>query len=323
MPITTIGSYAPTLQEFINHWTAVNATLGNAPLTLKGGYTLANLVADRDEITAAINSVIARNNAAAVASGDLVNLKTAARTRVIQFRKWAAGYLPGTGYVRSLPDTPTPTAVESRFVDPLQTLLSLWTAINEDPTLSGVPLPVTLAGDYVLADFAADLTALRAAYSVSKGAQEQATLLRKQRDTLLKPAMERLKQYRDVVLARFDANSAFAASLPALSPPPGATPDPVEVTAVWDAATGRAVLNWTASPAATLARYSVRACMGARYKAADEFIVADLAPDTRTLSTLDGLPVPGTFVVYRVYVVLTTGNERGSNDAPVTRPAAS
>ena len=26
MPITGIGTYAPTMQEVINHWTAVNAT---------------------------------------------------------------------------------------------------------------------------------------------------------------------------------------------------------------------------------------------------------------------------------------------------------
>lgn len=322
MPITTIGSYAPTLQEFINHWTAVNAAPGSAPLTLKGGFTLTDLAADRDEILAAINSVIAQDNAAVIASGNLANLKADLRTRMIQFRKWVTGYLPGTGYVRSLPDTPAPTAVESRFLDPLQSMLSLWTAINADGTLSGVPVPVTLAGDYVLATFAADLAAVRVAYGASKSAQEQATLLRKQRDTLLKPAETRLKQYRDVIPARFDAASAFVASLPALSPAPGATPDPVELTAAWDPATGSARLNWTASSATTLAHYSVRACAGTKYRAADEFPVADIAPGTLFLSTGDGLPVPGASVVYRVYVVLSTGNERGSNDAPVTRPAA-
>jgi hypothetical protein len=45
MPITGIGSFPPTMQEFINHWTQVNATLGATPLTLRGGWSLLQVVA--------------------------------------------------------------------------------------------------------------------------------------------------------------------------------------------------------------------------------------------------------------------------------------
>ena len=47
MAISTIGSYLPTMQEFIAHWTQVNAALAPGALTLKGGYTLANFTTDR------------------------------------------------------------------------------------------------------------------------------------------------------------------------------------------------------------------------------------------------------------------------------------
>jgi hypothetical protein len=319
MPITGVGSYPPTMQEFINHWTQVNIALGASPLTLRGGYALANFTADRTAIITAINAVITQDNLAQTAAGNLFNSKTALRNRLIQFRKWVGGYLPGSGYANALPVAPPFAASESKFLDPFQDALTLWTTINADATLTGVPLPLTLSGPYVLATFTADLTALRTAYITGKNADEQATLLRKQRDVLLRPAELRMKQYREVIPARFDPTSPFVASLPALTPPPGSTPEPVEVNAAWNVALNKAVLNWTPSAAPNLAHYSVRACTGTVYKVSNEFAVLDLPPGTLTLATLAGLPVPGAKAVYRVYVVLTTGNERGSNNAPVVR----
>ena len=39
-----------------------------------------------------------------------------------------------------------------------------------------------------------------------------------------------------------------------------------------------------------------------------------------TMSTLEGLAAPGASVVLKVNVVLTTGNEKGSNVIRITRP---
>lgn len=322
MPITTMGSYAPTMQEFINHWQSVNATLGSKPLTLKGDYAVDAFSADRVAIVNAINRVIGHGNVAVTASGDLAALKPTVRQRVIQFRRWVLGYLPGTGYARSLPDTPAMTSVESRFLDPLQAALNLWTTIDADAALTEVALPITLAGNYTAASFRADLDAVRAGYVALKDAQENDTLGRKQRDTLFRPAEQRMKQYRDIILARFDADSPFVRSLPALSPPPGTTPAPVEATGEWEPIAGRALLAWTPSTNPNLERYSVRACAGTTYKTAHEFIVADLPPDTLSLQTLTGLATPGSKAVYRVFVVVASANERGSNDVALTRPEA-
>ena len=57
MPLSGIGSYPPTMQEFINHWTQVNASLGATPLLLRGAYALANFSTDRTNIVNAINAV--------------------------------------------------------------------------------------------------------------------------------------------------------------------------------------------------------------------------------------------------------------------------
>lgn len=306
------------MQEFINHWTAVNATLGDTPLILRGGYTVANLTTDRIAILNAINVIISADIAAQTASGNLSALRLAIRPRIIQFRKWVSGYLPGTGYANAMPATPALSSVESRFIDPFQDMQTLWTTINADATLTGVPLPLILTGDYLAATFTTDLTNLRAAFVTAKNASEAAQLARRNRDVLLRPAELRLKQYREVIQGRF-AGTAFEQSLPALSPPPGATPDPVEATGEWVGAQNQAVFQWAASPNPNLAHYSLRYCVGTQYRVSNETVAADIPKTQTTFATVTGLPVADTKAIYRVYVVLTTDNERGSNDVPITR----
>jgi hypothetical protein len=53
---------------------------------------------------------------------------------------------------------------------------------------------------------------------------------------------------------------------------------------------------------------------------ADESIVAVVPAGTLTYSTNEGLGVSGARALFRVYVVLTTLNEKGSNTVGVTRP---
>src|SRR5258706_526848 len=55
MPITSAGSYLPVTQEFLNHWDQVNTALGS-PLTLSGGYAIADLTSDRASIQAALTA---------------------------------------------------------------------------------------------------------------------------------------------------------------------------------------------------------------------------------------------------------------------------
>ena len=49
-------------------------------------------------------------------------------------------------------------------------------------------------------------------------------------------------------------------------------------------------------------------------------IVASVDPSEAAYRTTDGLSSPGDVATYRVYVVLNTGNEAGSNDVTITRP---
>ena len=69
-----------------------------------------------------------------------------------------------------------------------------------------------------------------------------------------------------------------------------------------------------------LDHYSVRTAPGPKYKAVDESVVAEVAKTLTHFSTNKGLVAPGATALFRVYVVLMTANEKGSNTVSVTRP---
>src|SRR3989442_1272294 len=57
MAISTIGSYVATMDQFVAHWTEVDAFLSPGAVTLKGGYALADFTTDQGAIDAAITAV--------------------------------------------------------------------------------------------------------------------------------------------------------------------------------------------------------------------------------------------------------------------------
>ena len=79
-------------------------------------------------------------------------------------------------------------------------------------------------------------------------------------------------------------------------------------------------LQWSASPNPDLDHYSIRTAPGPTYKAADESVVDDVPSNQTDFSTNAGLLAPGATALFRVYVVLTTANEKGSNTVSVTHP---
>ena len=69
-----------------------------------------------------------------------------------------------------------------------------------------------------------------------------------------------------------------------------------------------------------LLHYSARTSPCPKYRAADESVVAEVDKTLTHCTTDEGLVAPGATALFRVYVVLTTANEKGSNTASVTRP---
>ena len=322
MPITGVTSYLPTMDEFIAHWVSANAALtggGEPVLALKGGYPLANFQTDRAGLDAALLDVEARLNGRELAAAERDQRKLALRSRMSQFRNGVQCYLQATPYEAALPLAPEISSDESKFLSPFLDLSNLWNRINTD-TIAGFTAPLLLAGGYTLAQFTTELTAMRTAFVNVTNAEQNLTLSRDERDALLAPIRLRLNQYRSAIPARFDENDPLVSSLPALSPPPGSTPDAVTASGTWDAANEVGVLAWTASTAATLTGYSIRTAPGPTYHTDEETIVGSAPSGTATFSTTAGLTTSGSTALFKVYVLTSTGNEKGSNTVSISRP---
>jgi hypothetical protein len=200
---------------------------------------------------------------------------------------------------------------------------NVWDGINAlVPTPPGVTLPYVLTGAYTRALFGTDQTNLLAAFTAIINTSKIVEKAIQDRDKLWRAIYERLKQYRLAVLGRFPAGDPLILSLPLLTPLPGHTPDPVNVSAAWVPAILKARISFTVSTDPDLLEYELRACFGSSYKVAEEVVIANLAAGAPVLQFENdqGLVASGSKVFYRVYVRLTTGNEKGSKTVSVTRP---
>lgn len=307
------------MQQFIQHWTSVNAALAPGALLLRGGYTLANFTADRTALQTAITNVEDRNNARQIAANNRDIRKTNLVPRLAQFRASVRYQLIGSAYVPALPRVPDFNRAEGVFLKPFDDMATLWTRINADTTVPGFTPPLLLLGGYTKANFDTDLAALRTAYIAVSTTDEDAKLQRKRRDVLLPAARVRLVQYREAVLARFGPTDPFTLSLPKIAPDPGSTPEPVNLSGIWDATINQARLQWNESDNPNLVKYQVRQSSGPKYKTENESVVADTAIGETTFLTTAGLGFPGTSNNFKVYVIVDDDNEAGSNAVRITR----
>lgn len=323
MPITDIASYVTTGNEFEGHWTDVNADrLANAlpELTLIDGYGLSNLTADIAAIQAAITHVTDLDNALDVALGDRDNQKAGLRSRVIEFREAVNYRLKGTGYVRALPDTPQPTSSEQHTLGALDDMASVWTRINAETGVPNFTPPLLLRGGYDLATFQSEGASLRDAYKAVSDAENDLRIARGERDLLLDPFRDRLVSYRQGIEVEYGPDHPFTTSLPDVYPHPGSTPDPVPLSGQWDAASMSASFHWNESSEPTLDHYELRMSPGASYEASSATVIGNFPPGTSTTETVAGLSAPGDVASFKIFVILSTGNEAGSNTVTITRP---
>lgn len=320
MPITGVGSWLTTIDEFLAHWNDVNATFAPGSLTLSGSYGRPTLVTDRAALAAAITDVQTKDNTRQSAAGTRDLQRAVVRPKMLQFGPAVRGFLPGSRYIPAIPRVPAFQDSPGKWRDRMDDMNSLWVAINlNSPAVPGFTPPLKLSSTYLQANFATDMAALSTAFTDLITADQSAQLARQQRTQLFEPIYQRLKQYRLAVPATFAAGHPLIDSLPALTPPAGSTPDAVQLSASWNSGTDMADLVWGVSADPELDFYSIRYHPGPRYKAAEEQLVGTVPAGTQTLATDFGLPASGSVAWFKVYVVTSTGNEKGSNAVKVVR----
>jgi len=192
------------MQGFIAHWDSVNSAISPDVLTLSGGFTLANFTTARTEIESAMTAIEVADNTRDAAGSVRDQGKSGLLIRFSQVRAAVLTLFPGTIYRRMLPRQPGFSSVESRFLKPFDDAANIWSQINTD-SIPGFTPPLKLAGGYTLANFQADIAALRAAYIALTNAESLARQRRSERDALLPPAKEQARAGQSAPYDRADA----------------------------------------------------------------------------------------------------------------------
>ena len=322
MPITDNASYVPTMNEFIAHWTDVDAALGISLVVVREdniSIDRVNFTNLRQALESNEQSVIDALNDAQIARGAIDQKKAHLLVWLNEFNGMLDSYWKPTPFHHARPRMPGPSDGQERFLDPMRDMKSLWTKLNAADEPPGVTLPLALSDGTLVADLQAAITALQAMYATEKDAEQDAAINRARRKQTMAAAYATMKAYRVVVPSRCRQFPTLVETLPALTPPDGHTPDAVNASAVFEAPDKSKVV-YDASGEATLARYELRGNPGESYDDSDAIVILTNTPQqTREFVTNFGLTQPGTKVALKVFVVLTTGNEAGSATMVVER----
>lgn len=220
MAILTIGERLQAMDEFIAHWTALNAALAPSELALSGGYTLAGgFVPDREAVRQSQADVIARENALSIARAVRDELRGALSGRFKQFRAAVHAFLPESNYLVSIPKKPLPAASAWEWREACTEVATLWERIDANvPPVAGFVPPLLLAGGYARAQFAADADALQDAYENVADRTTDLRLAKALREEVYEGPRARMVQYRLAVLGTLEGGNALLATLPAVTP---------------------------------------------------------------------------------------------------------
>ena len=323
MPISGPSSYLPTLDAFLSHWAEANTLIGGGGVVLEDGTTRTALSTLRDNLDDARDAVADARVERALARADLLTKLTALQARAVEFNARVRGDLPGSGFAEALPEAFSVGQNEAVVREGLRRMAKIWDKINQLGSTAppGVSPPYTLSDGYQLATLDTDRTALRDAYRALSDADVELTLARSTRNKVQTVIYPKLKSYRQKI-GGYDASyPELVETLPALTPPDGHTPAAVPAQAVWDAPAVKAKVTWAASTDTNLMRYEVRGCAGDDYQVEDEIVLATVLPGAaRELLTDFALNTGGLTAGFKVYVILETGNEKGSEAVYVVRP---
>lgn len=341
MPITGPSSYLPTTDQFIAHWTAVNAALagvGSPPpggwptVIVKGNRQLAGLQTLRTTLATARADVELKLTIKEIARSDVEIKRTAVLARCSQFNDNVRASWGGTALEAGLRAVASVTDGIPRVEQSLDDVNGHWGLVNTSAIIPGVTLPLTLPPlsntitpppiPYTLANFQADVTALKASHVALKTAEVNLDTARSVRTATEDQIREYLPGYREGVVAKLPPDHPLQGSLPRYSPLPGGTPEAATANGTWNATTSLAVITFVPSPTASVVRHELRFVAGPDYAADDESIVASLPTSSAPqFETIVGLTTAGTTASYRVYAITTEGNERASNTVVISRPA--
>lgn len=313
------------MNEFISHWAQANAAIAPKVFVVRAPqsdtvYTRAQFIELRDEVEERQEAVQDCLIAQVIARGEINLKKSALLTTLNLFNNMLDGYYQGTAFYAARPLVPTFGAGSDVFLRPMVDAKRLWAKINAGAAPEGITLPLVLTDGVTQAQFTAAIDALKVAYEEEQDKVQEVILARAKRKETQELAYVLMKSYREAAPGVLAGHPALIETMPRLTPLPGHTPVPVGATAVFQAPNASKVV-YSESTDTMLERYELRGTVGEQYDDEDAVVIASHLPtDPREFITTFGLSQPGARIALKVYVILSTGNEAGSNSMLVDRP---
>ena len=328
MPLTTNGSYITVADEVLAHWAeALLALPLTKPLIVRlkkndTGVSRANLLTLRNTLETQQNAVQPCRADYFIARGSTNNKKAALLGQFNDFVALFDAYYPGTDFAELRPYAPALAAGKDAFCTPMGEAMILWDEINKGPAPAGITLPLVLGDGTTQGGFASGISALAFAYSAEKPKEFALKLARARRNGAQNRVHEVLANYREAAEVRLREFPELLETLPRITPLPGHTPERVNASSIFEAPDKSKIVH-DASTDAMIERYELRGCMGSDWDEEDAVSIDSHLPNApREFITTFGLNQPGAQVTFKVYVILTTGNEAGSAPMFVQRPLA-
>ncbi|MGL4401853.1 MAG: hypothetical protein ACRCXD_18485, partial [Luteolibacter sp.] len=168
MALQNTASYIPTINEFIAHWTQVDAVLipdlaisapDQSAMTRAGFTTL------RDTLLAQFQAVTGFLNDKEIARGGIRLQKARLLARLNEFNAMLDGYWAATPFINARPYAPSLSDGEQTFLAPMRDGLSLWEKINAATAPAGITLPLELSDGTVVEDFIDEIATLQATHA--------------------------------------------------------------------------------------------------------------------------------------------------------------
>ena len=328
MPLTTNGSYITVADEVLAHWAEALLLLPpTKPLIVRlkkndTGVTRANLVTLRGTLESQQNAVQPCRADYFIARGNIYNRKAALLEQFNDFVTLFDAYYQGTDFYELRPYAPMLAAGKDAFCTPMGEAMILWEKLNEGPAPAGITLPLVLGDGTEQGAFASGISALAFAYGAEQPLSFALKYARARRNGTQNRVHQVLVNYREAAEGRLREFPELLETLPRITPLPGHTPEKVNASSIFEAPDKSKIVH-DESTDAMIERYELRGCMGSDWDEEDAVSIASHLPNQlREFITTFGLNQPGAQVTFKVYVILTTGNEAGSAPMSVQRPLA-
>ena len=201
-----------TAKQVLAHWPQVNAALPK-PLLLQKSYTLANLTTDIAALESALQALPGQENAFGLVLTGRDTQKDVLKEKLKQFRAAVQSELAGTAFLHELPTQPHKQAAEASFLKTFDDAADLWERINALTPPDFTP-PLTLADDYALAQFQANLQKLRDGFQQGRVETSTTATHRQGVKDTTSALWERVKQYRKGCVAKLPTGHALLTNVP-------------------------------------------------------------------------------------------------------------